>query len=722
MARTANDHFKEYFTERLWEWIPAIYREEDGLAENPGVLRSLIELFADQAAVLRRSQDHLWDDQFIDLCQEWAVPYLGDLVGTRLVSALNARGRRIDVAKTIYYRRRKGTVRVVEELIGDITGWEGKVVEGFRRLGRARHGLDPAPGPYVGPLTGTPPGGFADLRNPRGSVLAGSAFDEYAHTADMRQDGRYAIPKLAFHLYRVGAWEVHGVIPVRSGDPSQLVFDPSGRDIPLYQPRQRAKDFEQWRTLHEWEVPAPMLCPVLADEQFIVTVRIIADLRTNFALSDPTAGDLKLYVGVRFMNEERFRRALQALPNRIEILGAVIWPELRRSALAPDCGHAGLLPIAFEIESAVGIVIRRERIAAGNLELWTGAPADRDVIVDPARGRVLFLNAPPADDVIFNYFYGALGQIGAGVWDRSPDIPTLVLPAGGGAIAAGAIPGAGIVEIADSATYTPIADVTGITALTIQAADEERPYLRAAGPELLLDSTGATGATLTLDGLWIGADVPADLVLDGDYATVSLRFVTLDPGGIDAEGNAIGAINILIRGVVDRLEIRSSVIAGIAIEAGATLEEVLIEDSIVSGDIKLPFGHVTMRRVTMLGVLDVDQLRASETLLTAVADVTDTQNGCFRFSSAPPGSRVPHPYESYFYADSAAFFVSRRFGDPGYLQLSEVAPDGLQRGAEDTSEIGVYSSLHNPIRLDSLKQKVDEYSPFGLIPMYVFET
>jgi hypothetical protein len=30
--------------------------------------------------------------------------------------------------------------------------------------------------------------------------------------------------------------------------------------------------------------------------------------------------------------------------------------------------------------------------------------------------------------------------------------------------------------------------------------------------------------------------------------------------------------------------------------------------------------------------------------------------------------------------------------------------------------------LLNPIKLDSLRAKVDEFAPFGLLPVYVFET
>src|SRR6266567_2679488 len=69
--------------------------------------------------------------------------YNADLLATNLVASLDARGQRLDVANTIYYRRRKGTVAILEEIAFDITGWNARVVEFFRRLGRTRHNLDP---------------------------------------------------------------------------------------------------------------------------------------------------------------------------------------------------------------------------------------------------------------------------------------------------------------------------------------------------------------------------------------------------------------------------------------------------------------------------------------------------------------------------------------------------------------------------------------------------
>ena len=103
-------------------------------------------------------------------------------------------------------------------------------------------------------------------------------------------------------------------------------------------------------------------------------------------------------------------------------------------------------------------------------------------------------------------------------------------------------------------------------------------------------------------------------------------------------------------------------------------------------------------------------------------DVTNTQDGCFRFGAAPTGSRVPRAYESHFCDQFAHVFTSRRFGRPGYGQLSQAAPRELLRGAENGSEVGAWSGLLNPIKFDSLRTKVDEYLPFGLIPVYMYQT
>jgi hypothetical protein len=128
----------------------------------------------------------------------------------------------------------------------------------------------------------------------------------------------------------------------------------------------------------------------------------------------------------------------------------------------------------------------------------------------------------------------------------------------------------------------------------------------------------------------------------------------------------------------------------------------------------------------VFGDVTVNRLFASEALIQGLVKVTDNQHGCFRFSATndDPQKRLPPQFESHFFEPKIPnhFFVSRRLGDPGYAQLSETAPESIIHGAENRSEIGAFSSLLNPIKLDDLKAKVNEFMPFGLIAQYINET
>src|ERR1700761_1493972 len=140
-----DDGYAQYYADRLWNLLPAVYKTLDagpGL-NGAGPLRELINRIGNQAAVVRRSIDRLGENQSIETCDDWVIPYIGDLVATRIVSCLDAQAQRIDVAKTIYYRRRAGTVGLLEELAADIATRDARVVEFFRRMGRTRHQFDP---------------------------------------------------------------------------------------------------------------------------------------------------------------------------------------------------------------------------------------------------------------------------------------------------------------------------------------------------------------------------------------------------------------------------------------------------------------------------------------------------------------------------------------------------------------------------------------------------
>jgi hypothetical protein len=736
---TADDRFERYYQEKLWELVPGVYRHEDGIAERPGVLRALIEIVAAQAAVLRRSQDRLWDDEFIDLCDEWAVPYIGDLVGTRLVSALNARARRVDVAKTVYYRRRKGTPRVLEELISDITGWDGKVTESFRGLARYRHGLDPAP-PPSGRWSGTPQGGWMDLREVRAAQQSDGPFDEYAHVADLRKqrgtDGIWNIPRVLFHIYRLVAYPLRGVVPHVRADRVTFTFDPSGRDVPLFIPRRGIDDWDTWTSAQPWDVPEPMTCRLLGHAEYRITERVIVTL-LNGGLPAAAAAELRTLRGVLFRDERRLRARLSMLSNAAVFLASATFDAILRNAITAHSGKPNLLrpaKLAFAIRPVPGPPIVVEHIVAANLSDWSAAAANKEARVDPDRGRFKLLGtAPTAADVRVGYHVGFPGAIGAGGYSRGPSIlpaPKTAVPPATPASArisfVGGPPIDGVWEIGDSATYSPLDDVANVKRLVLQAADLERPYVRLAS-DWVVTAHAAGSAELLIEGVWLGAAGAFSLVVRGDWTRVNLRHTTFDPGGVDADGAVIRAVPLRIEGTVDEFVVERSIISSISLGASGLVDRMTISDSIVDAApggypaIVCSPGTTVLRRVTVLGAVDVERLDASEALITGHVDVTDTQHGCFRFSAAPPGSRLPHPYEA-FVLNDANVFTSVVFGQPAYVQLAERAPVELTRGAENGSEIGAWSSLLTPIKRDSLNRKVDEYLPFGLIPSVITRT
>jgi hypothetical protein len=112
----------------------------------------------------------------------------------------------------------------------------------------------------------------------RGGDVLDGPFDEYSHTADVRQLrghlGRYNIPKLNFYLYREQAFEIRFATPVDLGS-DRFTFDPSGRDLALFRRSpQFAPTFQtglgedDCAPIEEWRVTAPIPCHLLGEARF----------------------------------------------------------------------------------------------------------------------------------------------------------------------------------------------------------------------------------------------------------------------------------------------------------------------------------------------------------------------------------------------------------------------------------------------------------------------
>ncbi len=218
-----------FSAQRLYELLPAIDRIRD--QESGRALEALAAVLAEPVAALEEDLAQLYDDQFIETCAEWAVPYIGDLIGYRPLRGTTAtvRSPRAEVADTIGVRRRKGTAAMLEQLAHDVTSWNARVVEFFRLLGWTQHLR------YLRPELRS----FPSLRSSLDLAEIGGAFDPVPRTADVRRiasgRGRYNIPDIGIFLWRLDAYSVTlaPATPV-AGDPRRFRFSPLGNDTHLF--------------------------------------------------------------------------------------------------------------------------------------------------------------------------------------------------------------------------------------------------------------------------------------------------------------------------------------------------------------------------------------------------------------------------------------------------------------------------------------------------------
>lgn len=762
------DHYENYYADRLWNLLPAIYRAEDSaILDRNGPLRELVDRLGSQAAILRRSLDRLWADQSIETCDDWVIAYIGDLLATNLVASLDARGQRLDVAKTIYYRRRKGTLSVLEEIAADITGWDARVVEFFRRMGRTRHNFDPAIGlpsetnnavgnrrlqqaqGLVGDLTQTFIGGWADLRNVYGASKAHSVFDEFFYTADVRrgkgQLGWHNIPRLGVFLWRLISFPAGeiidspltktatdrriGVTPVQYQNcPDHYTFDPTGREIPLFAASRVFSD--RGISPAEWQLPTTISKPLL-EQEF-----------------------LHLYATIDQANRIRF--------NSLGIFDA--------SGKLVPLEYILRDPAEEPIRDSQGQPIKSKQITADSRD-WSTRKADFTFLVDPEKGKIIRGQKIPVDinnisinikDFFVTYHYGFSSTIGAGAFDRrligatataTPE-PIFEIAGGGSELATSltTLAPTGTLTLTDSLTYTAISNIgsntTPIQAVTIQAENRKRPVLRppaTATNPITWVFYGAPGSHLILTGLFISG---IDIVLQGEFESVTLNCCTLDPGHFDTDtnkyvsavdGKVLSSSHLWVEAQVNHLIVNHCITGAIATKANGNITQLSISDSIIQAFddsqqiLNLTNGDVHLNRCTLLGNAKVHRLEASECILNGVVQVENPQQGCVRFSAWATGSVLPRRYESVEISSNSPLFTSRVFGHPGYAQLQSGADAAILshtgggiasilEGAEDGSEMGAFAREKNAIKERSLRIKYEEYMPLGLVPVIVYVT
>jgi hypothetical protein len=218
--------------ERLIRLLPAVYGLRDG---DDGPLRDLLGVVADQLAVLEDNLDALYDDQFVETCAPWVLPYIGDLLGITGLppSPLTPRA---EVAHTIAYRRRKGTAALLEQLARDVTGLPARAVECFELLAATQH-LNHLR-PECRAFTGI--GDALRIESLGGPFERLPARVTLTHAVEVRRiasgRGRYDIPNVAIFLWRLRALRLTRSLatPDTAGDLRRFRFSPLGSDAPLF--------------------------------------------------------------------------------------------------------------------------------------------------------------------------------------------------------------------------------------------------------------------------------------------------------------------------------------------------------------------------------------------------------------------------------------------------------------------------------------------------------
>ncbi len=557
----------------LFDRLPEIYRVRDAEQSPPDQLRAYLGAVELSFGALHDHIGRLYDDLFIDTCDDWVIPYLADLLGTTHLKG-EPRTLRADVADTIALRRRKGTLGAIERLAVNLTGWACRAVELRENLSWAQHLNHPRPDaggvpPYsdsrliaLGHRV-TPRGGTAPIRDPAALALLGTPFDHFAYTADVKPAHtkthhacarRINLPNLAVFLWRLVDYRLRLTQPLAKGA-TDLGAQPAG-----------LARFAVHLDLHPLDMPVTLFNTSRpGTRQPGTSGGVVSPLTQADAVPGPML-DARLTTGTEAGHPQAY-------------VVIDFFDDAPTPPTGFDLGDVGLtffLPLSEQpVFATTNWIFRGDNLCAWEAGLRRPL-RDGELVIDPDIGRVLFgvgnaaqrnalVDAAGTSARIFASFtYGAAGPVGAHPVNRSV-LPSTVVST---LRHASALPGGTslqdqmvdldiatqpvVIQIDDSLVHRlDISTVPGslidggnalrlAQSLTIRAADGHRPVVLLTVP-LAFRPVNAGAATITvptvrLEGLYVAADAaafPAGAALIERAALARLEIVgsTLAPGG-----------------------------------------------------------------------------------------------------------------------------------------------------------------------------------------------
>ncbi len=715
--------------EQLFALLPAVYRNRDGDIGDP--LQSLYVVLARQLGIVEDNIQQLYDDQFIETCAPWVIPYIGDLIGYNSIYEVAGASfdSRAEVANTIGYRRRKGTLIALEQVAADVSGRTVVAVEEFRhlittesmRLVRPHHAST------------------LNLRNASALDRFGSAFDTTFRTVDVRRiaprlrltpepdpapleislhgPGRFNIPDVAIHLWRLKSRPVINAPAFPLGD-GRYMFSLLGANMPLFsQPPARAS-FSRLST--RADIPAPI---------------------------------------------DRF--------------------EFAHSLRSPEAWTL-YGPGASILLTADGIPIPASQIVCANLSdigdgAWCTVPAGC-IAIDPELGRIAFAaDLAIPQSVRLNFSYGSAAEMGGGPYDRStslagirPEYATLFALIGvttptlesaiaeWNALVASSPAATGVIVLPNYERFS--IDLTAASAIQLPAGSNltlvSGQPIPTGGPFDLIwnhacvtlhgdievvassasvtpEATVAAAGQLLLSGLWIAGR----LLITGGAATVQVADCTLVPGiGLTRAGDPVwpGEPSIEVTAVEASLSVLRSITGPIAADAGGATR---VCSSIVdatspccvayaAADLASAGADLHVEDSTVIGKVHTRTIPlASNTIFHARRPHRDPwpaavwasrrQTGCVRFCSLPFDSITPRRYlclppDEASEAALAPRFITLRFGQPAYALLSGDVPLAIWHGADNGSQIGAYYGIQETEAVRNVQLRAPEYLPVAM--------
>jgi len=694
-----------------------------------GPLQSILMVIDEQLDAFAADLDQLYDDQFIETCAPWVIPYIGDLIGYQSIQGIapSVDNPRTEVANTIGLRRRKGTIFVIEELARDITGWGGHAVEFFHFLADTQ---------YVKHVRRW--NHYAhDVRSWQTRIFRNSGFSTVARKVDVRAMTTPGLPhpniqNIGIYLWSLGAYSLTKGTPTPclTNAPGSAVcyrFSSLGIDEPLFH-RAIPQGDPITVAAAEENVPDRLLRPVLC-----------ADLEMGAGTKYYGEGaSLALYLEGRLLNPYQIQvanlsgsdGAWNCMPSVATPYAALVDPELGRIALPPTA--VGANPPELTVSWHYGF----------NAPMGGGEYERASVLVVTDEAAIF-----PFPDTDSTPRYTTLQDALNFVVGELATHPQSAL------------------EFNDSSTYAVSGgairiDLPAGTTLEMRTRDETRATVLLDGE---ISVTGDAGSNFVLNGLLVAAGsgmnpgtspallhVPATRP-DGSrnhLERLTLTHCTLVPGwAVQTTAQHMSeplypdAPAVIAEPAGLSVEVSRSIVGAVRAPEFVTAN---LSDSILdaTGRDKVAYaapdgtnggGPLTLTGCTAAGSVHAHELTlVSDSMVWALPTASGApglvadrlQVGCVRFSYLPIHAITPRRFQCVEEALAAAqpLFFTTQYGHPGYCKLLACTDASIRRGADDGGEMGAFHFVLAPLRESDLSIRLQEYLPVGLSAGVIYQT